>query len=60
VDEPGACHRLDDGADGLSMDLVDATGQGPQRVDVRWDGELVEMSTFVGEQADIEFASTEI
>jgi len=60
VDEPGAGHRFDDGADGLSMDLVDATGQGSQRVDVRWDGELVEMSTLVGEQADIELASTEI
>jgi hypothetical protein len=53
VDEPGAGHRLDDGADGLSVDLVDATGQGSQRVDVRCDGELVEVVALVGEQADV-------
>jgi hypothetical protein len=29
VDEPGTGHRLDHGADGLSVDLVDATSQGP-------------------------------
>jgi hypothetical protein len=43
VDEAGSGHRLDDGADGLSVDLLDSPRQGPQAVDVGRDGELVEM-----------------
>jgi hypothetical protein len=60
VDETGAGHRLDDRADGLVVDLLDPTGEGLQRVDVGRDGELVQVLSFLGEQADVDFASTEI
>ena len=60
MDEPGAGHRLDDGADGLTMNLVDSPREGPQRVDVRWNDELVQMFSLLGEQADVDFLSTEI
>jgi hypothetical protein len=43
VDEPGAGHRLDHGADGLAVDLVDPPSERSQRVDVGRNGELVEM-----------------
>jgi hypothetical protein len=60
VDEPGACHRLDDGADGLGVGLVDPPGEGSERVNVRRDGELVEMLSLIGEQADVELSPTEV
>ena len=41
VDDPGAGHRLDDRADGLPVDLVDAPGEPAQRVGVGWRGQLV-------------------
>jgi hypothetical protein len=42
------------------VDLVDPTGEDSERVNVRRDGEPVEMSALVGEQADVELASTEV
>jgi hypothetical protein len=60
VDEPGAGHRLDDGADGLSVDLLDPAREGSQRVGVGRDGELVEMLSLIAQQADVNFLSTEI
>jgi hypothetical protein len=43
VDEASAGHRLDHGADWLSVDLLDPTSEGSQRVDVGRDAELIEM-----------------
>lgn len=60
MDQAGAGHRLDDGADGLCVDLVDSSRERSQRVGIRWDDELVEMLSVIGEQADVELASTEI
>jgi hypothetical protein len=60
VDEPRARHRLDHRVDGLAVDLGDSSGEGPQRVDVGWDGELVEMLSPLGEQADVELLSTQV
>jgi hypothetical protein len=40
VDDPGAGHRLDDGADRFAMDLVDPPRQRAQRVDVGRGDEL--------------------
>jgi hypothetical protein len=60
VDEPGAGHRLDHGADGLAEHLLDPVSEPPQRVDVGRDGELVEMLTPIGKQADVELSATEI
>jgi hypothetical protein len=58
VDEPGAGHRLNHRADGLSVDLVDPPGERSQRADVRRDGQLVEVLASIGEQADLELATT--
>jgi hypothetical protein len=60
VDEAGAGHRLDHRADRLSVDLRDPAGEPSQRVDVGRDGELVEMRSLLGEQADVELLATEI
>jgi hypothetical protein len=60
VDEPGAGHRLDDGAYGLSVNLVDSPRERSQRINVGWDGELVDVLAPIGEQADIELAPTEV
>jgi hypothetical protein len=60
VDEPGAGHRLDHGANGLVMRLFDPPCERSQRVDVGWDGELVEVLSVIGEQADVNFPSTEV
>jgi len=60
VDEPSAGHRLDDGADGLTVHLVDSPRERSQRVDVGTDGELVEMLSLLREQTDVNFPSTEI
>jgi hypothetical protein len=46
--------------DRLAVHLLDAPGEPPQRVDVGWNGELVEMLPVVGEQTNIELLSTEI
>ena len=54
MDDPGAGHRLDHRADGLCVDLLDPAGEGPQRVGVGRDGELVEVLALVAEQADVE------
>jgi hypothetical protein len=43
MDEPGAGHRLDDGADRLCVDLVDPSREPPQALGVGRDGELVEV-----------------
>ena len=58
VDDPGAGHRLDHRADRLGVDLFDPSGERLQRVDVRRDGELVQVLSLIGEQADIELATT--
>jgi hypothetical protein len=42
------------------MDLPDATNEGLQRLTVRRDGELVEVLSRIGEQADVKSLSTEI
>jgi hypothetical protein len=60
VDEPGAGHRLDDGAYELSVNLVDSPRERWQRIDVGWDGELVDVLSLAAEQADVELAPTEI
>ena len=60
MDEPRAGHRLDHGADRLRVDLVDPLRKPAKRVDIGRDGELVEMLTVVGEQADVELSSTEV
>jgi len=60
VDEPGAGHRLDHGADRLSVDLVDPLGERSQALDVRRDDELVEVLALLSEQADVEPSPTEI
>lgn len=58
VDDPRAGHRLDNGADGLSMDLPDPPREGSQRVHVGRDDELLEVRSIIGEQADVELLST--
>jgi hypothetical protein len=58
VDDPGAGHRLDDGADGLCVNLFDAPSERSQRVDVGRDGELVQALPLIGEQADVELLAT--
>jgi hypothetical protein len=60
MDEPGAGHRLDDGADRLGVNLLDPPCQRAQRVDVRRDGELVEVLSSIGEQTDVELSATEV
>jgi hypothetical protein len=60
VDEPGAGHRLDHGADRLAMDLVDPAGQPSERIDVRRDRELVEVLSPIREEADVELSSTQV
>ena len=60
MDEPGAGHRLDHGADGLAVNLLDPAGECLQRIGVGRNGELVEMLSSIGEQTDIELAATEI
>jgi hypothetical protein len=59
VDETGAGHRLDDGRDGLAVDLLDPAGEGSRRADVGRDGELVQVRSLIGEQTDVDFLSTE-
>jgi hypothetical protein len=60
VDEPSTGHRLDRGADRLVVDLIDPASEPPQRVDVGRDGEPVEVSALLIQQADIELLPTEI
>ncbi|MGH2716629.1 MAG: hypothetical protein ACRDM7_22635 [Thermoleophilaceae bacterium] len=60
VDQPGAGHRLDHRADRLTVDLVDPTGQPPQRVAVRWRGQLVQLLSRLGEQTHVDLPSAEI
>ena len=43
MNEPGAGHRLDHGADRLCVNLVDPPRERSQALDVRWGGELVEV-----------------
>jgi hypothetical protein len=40
------------------MDRIDAAGKRSQRVGVRCDGELIQVLSLVGEQADAELLST--
>jgi hypothetical protein len=42
------------------VDLVDPAGQRSQALDVRRDGELVEVLALLGEQADVKLSPTEI
>jgi hypothetical protein len=60
VDEPGAAHRLDDGADRFAVHLVDPSRKPAQRFDVRRDGELIEVLALLGEQADVELSPTQV
>jgi hypothetical protein len=60
VDEPSTSHRLDDGAHRLCVNVVDSSRERSQRVDVRRDGELVELFPAVVQKSDVELASTEI
>ena len=60
MDDAGAGHRLDHGADGLVVNLIDPMCEGPWRGDVGWDGELVEVLALAGEQADVNFPSTQV
>jgi hypothetical protein len=39
------------------VDLIDPTRERPQAIDVGRDGELVEMLSVIGEQADVELLS---
>jgi hypothetical protein len=60
VDQPGAGHRLDHRADRLMVDLVDPTGEPPQRVGVGWRGQLVQLLSGLGEQTHLDLLSAEI
>jgi hypothetical protein len=60
VDQASAGHRLDHRADALSVDLLDSAGEGLQRVDIRWNGELVKVLSAIAQQADVEPLSTEV
>jgi hypothetical protein len=42
------------------MDLADPAGEPSERVDVGWDGELVEVLPPIREQADVELSSTPV
>jgi hypothetical protein len=50
----------EDPADRLAVHLPDALGEHPQRVEVGWNAELVEMLQVLGEQTNVEPLSTEI
>jgi len=58
VDDPCAGHRLDHRADRLAMDLLDAASEPSKRVDIGRYGELVQMLSPIGEQANIKLLST--
>ncbi len=58
--EPGAGHRLDDGADLLTMDLLDPAGQSSERVDVGRHSKLIEMLPLVAHKADVDLPTAEI
>ena len=60
VDEPSTSHRLDDGADGLCVNVVHSSRERSQRVEVRRDGELVELFPVVIQKTDVDLVSTEI
>jgi len=57
MDDPRASHRLDYRAHRLAVDLPDSARKRSQRVDVRWYGELVQMLSLIGEQANVELLS---
>jgi hypothetical protein len=59
-DEAGAGHRLDHRADGLAVDPFDPARESSQRLTIWWRDELVEVFSLVGEQTDVELASTQI
>ena len=60
MDEAGAGHRLDDGADRLAVELGDAMGERSQRIDIGRDGELVQRLSITREQTDVNLPSAEI
>jgi predicted RecA/RadA family phage recombinase len=60
VHEASTSHRLDRRADRLAIALLDPPGQGSQRVAVRRRGELVQLLSRLGEQADVDLPSTQI
>jgi hypothetical protein len=60
VNEPGAGHRLDAGADRLSVHLIDPPRQPAQRVDVGRNREPVETLSPPPQQADIKPLPTEV
>ena len=60
MNEPGAGHRLDHGADRLCVNLVDPPRERSQALDVRWGGELVEVLALLGEQADVDLSPTQV
>ena len=58
MDDPSAGHRLDHRAERLAVDFLDAASEPSERVDVGRDGELVQMLSLVGEQANVKLLST--
>jgi hypothetical protein len=60
MDETGTGHRLDHGADRLCVYLVDSSRKRSQRVEVRGDGELIEVLSLIVQKTDLDLASTEI
>jgi hypothetical protein len=60
VDDPRPGHRLDHGRDRLCVQLVDPAREPAQRVDIARHGELVQMLSLIGEQADVELPSAQV
>jgi hypothetical protein len=60
VNQPGPAHRLDHRAHRLPIDHVDPPGQAPQRLRIRRRGELLQVLADLGQQTDIDPASTQI
>jgi hypothetical protein len=60
VDEPRPGHRLDHGADGLAVDLLDPPREPPQRLGVGRRGKLVEVLPLIAEKADVDLETAEI
>jgi hypothetical protein len=58
MDDPRAGHRLDHRADWLAVDFLDAASERSKRVDVRRNGELVQMLSLIREQANVELLAT--
>jgi hypothetical protein len=60
MDDPGPGHRLDHGADGLGVRLLDSARERSQRASVGRNDRLVELFALIAEKADIDFLSTQV